>query len=97
MKASELTLNDIKGFCGITDNSLTTNTILTTLKSSAMAYISSYCGLSEPEIDDYDELSLAVLMFVYSNFENRSSNSESQMSENPAFISILNLHRRNFL
>ena len=97
MKISELTINDIKEYIGVSDNSLTTNTTLENLYNAAVSYVKGYCDLSDEELDNREELTIAVLMIIYDMFENRSAQTNFHIQPNKTYENILNMFSKNLL
>lgn len=64
--------------------------------SAAKRYVRSYTGLTDEEMDQYDELSIAVLVMFTDMYDNRSMTVE-QAAENRTAKAILELHGRNLV
>lgn len=96
MKINELTIDIIKDFCGITDND--SDTIITKiLLPSAKSSIKGYTGLSDDEINQYDDLSTACLVLINDCFTNRDYNINSRLQKNPTVQVILGMYAKNYL
>ena len=84
MKISEITDNQIKEYCGMSDDV----TILDIYKASAKAFILGYTGLTIDEIDTHEDLTLAYCVLINEMSFNRDT-------LNPCVSTILSLYSRN--
>ena len=94
MKLSEVSLDDIKEFCGVTGND--SDKVLEMLKSSAVSYIKGVTALDEKQMDELPELTLAALTLINEGFINRTMSVDSN-AVNPFAENILAMHRRNLI
>ncbi len=94
MKLSDITLDDIKAFCGISDAD--SDTLLAACLASAKAYAIGYTGHTLEELDAFDDVSVAVMILTNDYFLFRYSGMGND-KPNPAVESILHLHCVNFL
>lgn len=94
MKLSETGLAEIKDYCGVTDTD--SDNILNGLRAAAVSFILNQTGLSEAEAENYDDLSVALLVLVYDMYLNRSY-SVDKSAVNPIVSCILSEHARNLL
>ena len=94
MKLSELTLEQVKEFCGASnDDSAGT---LELIKSGALSFVLSETGLTAKEADEHADLTLAALVLMNEMYTNRTYTVDSS-SVNPFADQILSLHRVNLL
>lgn len=96
MKISEITLEIVKDYCGISDNDSDV-IIKNVLMPSAKSYISGYTGLSAEEIDRHDDLATAFLVLVNDMYTQRDYTLSFQKQVNPAVRTILGLYSVNYL
>lgn len=94
MNITSLGVIDIARFIKVDLNDNSANE-LRMLKDGAVAYVSSYTKLSKEKLDEYEDLTIAVLIIIAEMFENRTFTVESD-SINPIAKSILDLHDHNF-
>lgn len=62
----------------------------------AKNYVMSYTGMSETELDEYDELSIALLALAADMYDNRTVNADNK-GVNRVVDTILGMHSRNLL
>ena len=98
MKVSEIGLDNICTQCRIMDEDIdeTERVYLGALLTAARAYVRSYTGLSDAEIDTYDDLAVAVLVLISDMYDNRQ-NYVDKSNINRVVDTILNLHAVNLL
>lgn len=94
MKLSETGLTEIKDYCGVTDTD--SDNILNGLRSAAVSFILNQTGLTAAEAENYDDLSVALLVLVYDMYLNRTYSADKS-TVNPIVQSILSEHARNLL
>lgn len=98
MKINELTIEIIKVYCGITDNDRDINTLITEiLLPSAKSCIKGYTGLTDDEINRYDDLTTACLVLINDSFNNRDYTIDYKKVENPTVTTILGMYSKNYL
>ncbi len=91
MKISALRNDQIKEFCGIDDASL-----LEVYKTAAKDFIRGQTGLTDREIDAYDDLTIAYMILINDMSFNRDY-SVNRAEVNPAVDAILSMHARNLI
>lgn len=91
MKVSEITVNDLAEYLRVDD----TNEIATML-SSAKAYIKSYAGLTEEQLDEHEDITHAIFVLVADMYDNRVLTVKSS-NVNKVVESILNMYSTNLL
>lgn len=94
MKLSETGLTEIKDYCGVTDTD--SDNILNGLRSAAVSFILNQTGLTAAEAENYDDLSVALLVLVYDMYLNRTYSADKS-AVNPIVQSVLSEHARNLL
>lgn len=94
MKISEITINNVKEYCGISSND--SDVILTACLVSAKAYAVGFTGCTLAELEEYEDVSLAIMMLAndYFLFRFRGQGNDKP---NPAIENILHMHCKNFL
>lgn len=90
MKISQLKDDQIKEFCGIDDDS----NLLDLYKSAAKNFIVGYTGLTDAELDDHEDLTLAYMVLINDMSFNRDY-TVSRDTLNPTVETILGLYTRN--
>ena len=94
MKISEITIDKVKDYCGISGND--SDGILTACLDSAKAYAVSFTGCDLEKLEEFEDVSLAVMMLANDYFLFRFSGSGND-KPNPAVENILHMHCKNFL
>lgn len=100
MKVSELTSNILAGYLRIDDDCLDDLTLqfLETAIVSAKGYIKSYTGLTDEEMDKYQDLTIACMALVQDFYDTRSVLIPANKSaRNKTVDTILGMHARNLL
>lgn len=94
MKISEVTISDLKEYANVDhdyDDKILSNILL-----SSKAYIKSYTGLNEEQIDSKEELTIALMILCNELYENRIYTVEND-KVNKIVNSILDMHSINLL
>lgn len=94
MKLKEIEIDDIKAYCGVSDSD--SDKLLEDCFRSAVAYSTAYTGHTEDELNQFDDVSVAVLILTNDYYLFRRSGMENEKI-NPAVENILHLHCVNFL
>lgn len=68
MKVSEITIAEIKAYCRAEDEE---DEIFTLILSACKAYIIGQTGLTEEEMDEYEDLTIAILILASDFYDNR--------------------------
>lgn len=98
MKISEVTTQDILDYLRIDDASAIEESEVDNMYSSAVAYITSYTGLKEDQLDDHEDITQAMFLLVADMFDNRNLYIEGKAANrNKAVESILSMHSVNLL
>lgn len=92
MKISELTPQTIAEYVHIDSDDL----LLTPLKDAAISYAEKYTGHTATELDEYEDVTIAVLLLISDYYDQRTSHTDKGIN-NPAIESILSLHSNNYL
>lgn len=93
MKVSEITVEDVANYARIDDfNDIEIKNIL----ESAKAYVRSYTGLTDEEIDLHDDFYIAVMVLCQDMYDNRSMYVEKN-NVNKVVDAILGMHCVNLL
>lgn len=94
MKISEVTITDLKEYANV-DHSLDDNlfhNILLAVKS----YIKNYTGLTIEEMDNKEDLTIALMILCNEMYDNRAYTVENDKT-NKVVNSILDMHSVNLL
>ena len=67
-----------------------------TIHTAPIQYIKSYTGLTDEEMDNYEDLTIAALVLCGDMYDNRQMTVQSD-KENPTVTQILALHSVNLL
>lgn len=98
MKISELTTEYLANYVRLDEPGEIEKNELTQARESAIGYVSGYTGLTEEQLDEYPDITQAVLILVADSYDNRNLYIEGKASNmNKAVESILNCHVTNFL
>ena len=89
MKVSELTESVIANYCRIMEEDVTDSerVSLEALKTAAVSYVMSYTGLYLEEIDNHEDISIAVLTLIADMYDNRAMTVDKKGSQS---------YRRNY-
>lgn len=93
MKVSEITLEILKEYCGICSDD--DNIILENCLASAKKQATGYTGLTADELDEYEDITIAVLTIAYDNYIFRFNQSGIGLNKSAEFI--LSMHSRNLM
>lgn len=96
MKVSELTLDIVKDYCGICDND-SDEMIEKVLMPSAKSFVKGYTGLSETEIDQYEDISIACMVLINDMYTQRDYTLSLQKQVNPCVKNILAMYSKNLI
>lgn len=95
MKISDFSQNDIAEFLRVEPEEVQEYAINNAMEASR-AFIKSYTGLTQEEIDAHPDITTAYLVLVQDMYDNRSISSDGK-GANPTVTSILNMYARNLL
>ena len=94
MTPNQISVNDVKEYLRIYDDE--DDAVIGTMLIAAKAFMVGYTGLSENEIDEYEDLTAALLVLVAELYDNRLYTVDNDKL-NPIAKSILDLHCTNLL
>ena len=94
MKVSEITVEDVVRYARIDDyDEIEIRNIL----DAAKAYVRSYTGLTDDEIDTHGDFYIAILTLCQDMYDNRSMYVDYKSNVNKVVDSILGMHCTNYL
>lgn len=93
MKVSEITLDVLKEYCGVCGDE--DNIVLSSCLSSAKKQAESYTGLTAADLDEYEDITMAVMIMANDNYIFRFN--QNGVGLNKSAVDILSLHSRNLL
>ncbi|MDE5854673.1 MAG: head-tail connector protein [Ruminococcus sp.] len=96
MKVNELTIDIIKDYCGICDND-SDEIIEKVLLPFAKSYVKGYTGLSDNEINQYDDISIACMVLINDAYTQRDYTLSLHKQVNPCVKTILGMYAKNYL
>lgn len=97
MKVSEVTNIDLAKYVRLDDASDLELNELERMRSGAVAFIKSYTGLTDEEVDEHEDITQVLFILVADMFDNRNYQIDSKSVVNPSVKSILNMHSVNLL
>lgn len=98
MKISEITIDTLETFLKLNKDELEQEEIqeLEMILSGAIAYVKSYTGYTETELDKYAELTLAVLVIAQDMYDDRTMVIDKDKL-NLVLKTTLGMHQNNLL
>ena len=93
MKVSEITVQKIADYLRLDDAS---DTALLPFLEAARAYVRGYTGLTDEEIDEHPDFTVAVLVLVQDFYDNRTMTPTSG-NVNRVIDAILSMHAVNLV
>lgn len=98
MKVSEITIDTLETFLKLNKDELDEEetTELEMILSSAIAYVKSYTGYTETELDEYEELTIAVLVIAQDMYDDRSMLVDKDKI-NLVLKTTIGMHQNNLL
>ena len=96
-KVSEVTLDELLAFCHIDDPDSEDRGHVQRAMSAVRAFIRSYTGLTDEEIDEHDDIVWAYMVLVRDNYDNRSLQENSAMKMNRTVSIILDQYNDHLL
>lgn len=103
MKVSEIAIDDICRQLRIDKEFLTDddNALIPILQKAAVEFVKAYTGLTEAEIDDHEDITIAVLVIISDMYDNRqayvNNGSKGYINSNRIVDMILGMHCVNLL
>ena len=92
MKISELTPEIIAEYVHIES----TDALISPCLAAAIGFACSYTGHTEAELDDYEDVTIAILLKISDMYDQRTEHTDKPVN-NPAVETILEMHRINLL
>lgn len=98
MKVSEITAKVIYDHIREIEENLSEDdkTLITAMQKAAISYTTGYTGLSESELDSYEDITIAVLTLISDMWDNRSMTVD-RSNVNRVVDNILSMHCINLL
>ena len=96
MKISEISLQIVKDYCGISYSD-SDEIIENVMIPSAKSFILGYTGLSSEQVEKYDDFAFALLILVNDMYSNREYTLNVNRQVNPAVKTLLGMHSVNYL
>ena len=101
MKVSEITIFDVIAYMRAESEDFREETEKRQLKmmlTAAKNYVKSYTALSDKELDEYEDLTIAVLILCQDFYDNRSRNlMNNESAVNKTLEALLGFHDHNLL
>lgn len=92
MKVSEITVMEIREYLRLEEE----EPLLDTLKASAKGFIRAYTGLTEEQMDEHEDLAIALLVLCADMYDNRQMAVQND-KVNPVIERVLAAHSVNLL
>lgn len=96
MKVRDITTAVIADYLRIPDPDENDLKELETYKSAALAFVSSYTGISLPRLNEFEDISIAVLVLCQDMYDSRSYYVD-KTNVNKVVSTILDMHSRNLI
>ena len=98
MKVSEITRSAAADFCRIIEEDMTPaeETTLDAMIAAAKQYCTGYTGLTEAELDEHEDITIAVLVLVGDMYDNRQMYVD-KANINRTADTILGMHCVNWI
>ena len=93
MKMSEVSVSDLMEYLREDEES----PLLSSILDAGKKYILNYTGRTAEEIDESEEISIALLAVCADMYDKRGFISTANLYENPVVANILESHRVNFV
>lgn len=93
MKVSEIKVNGLAEYLRADESSYLE---IDMMLSSARAYVKSYAGLTDEQLDEHEDISHAIYVLVSDMYDNRTLTAKSD-KVNRVVESILNMYSTNLL
>lgn len=95
-KVSEIKIEDLKSYLRLTDIDKTEENYLKTIINSSISYVRNYTGLTDEELDKYNDIVAVIFILCQDLYDNRSLYVDKN-NINRVVESILSLHSCNLL
>ncbi len=98
MKVSEINLSQICDYCRIFEDDLSDaeKLTLTAMQRAAISYCTGYTALTEEQLDEYEDITIAVLLLIADMYDNRLRTVDKG-NINRTTETILNMHCYNLI
>ncbi|MFW5675663.1 MAG: head-tail connector protein [Acetivibrio ethanolgignens] len=96
MKVSEITDDVIQEYLRIDEPDESEKVLLEGIKQAAIQYTLGYTGMEQEELDDHEDITLAVLALISDMYDNRAIQAK-ETGTNRIVESILGLYSKNLL
>lgn len=98
MKISEVTVDNLASYMRLDDVTKTELDEIEMMKTSAIAFMSDYTGLTIEDLDKHESLTTALFILVTDMFDNRNLYLDTKSANiNKSVECILNMHSVNLL
>lgn len=94
MKISEVTIENLKEYASVEHNY--DDNIFTSILAAAKSYIKSYTGLNDEQIDNKEDLTIALMVLCNEMYDNRVFSVQDNKA-NTVIANILDMHAINLL
>ncbi|MDU6296820.1 head-tail connector protein [Clostridium celatum] len=94
MKISEVTINDLKEYASVDHNY--DDKMFQDILMAAKSYIKSYTGLNEEQIDNKEDLTIALMVLCNEMYDNRVFSVQDNKA-NTVITNILDMYAVNLL
>ena len=95
-KISEITYQDVADYIRLSEISADDQNLLTNLINISIDYISKYTGISDENLDDYNDLVIVVFVLCQDMWDNRTMYVDNT-NLNKVVETILGMHQINLL
>jgi hypothetical protein len=92
MKISEITDETIASHLRLEEE----DPLIGAIRTAAVEYVRSYTGLSDEEMDEHEDLAIAVLIVASDMYDNRAA-TVKESNSNKTLECILGMHSKNQL
>lgn len=92
MKVSEINSDNVAEYLRLDDIPSSLDMYI----SGAKAFVTSYTGLTVVELDEHEDITLAIMVIIQDMYDNRSMYVDKS-NINKVVESVLNMHRRNLV
>lgn len=96
MKISEITVSELMTYAREYNEDHETISTFEGILKACKSYIKHYTGLTEAQMDDYEDLTIALQVLAVDMYDNRTMVVEKN-TPNLTVKSILDMHARNLL
>ena len=97
MKISEVTTESIINYLRLDEPTEIEEAEVERMAEGAISFITGYTGLTEEQLDEFDDITDAYYIIVADKFDNRNLQTEKEYHINKMAKAILDLHSVNLL